>query len=559
MDVTLKGLNLRRVVGSDQVRVVSLGSAVSDSTMTDAYGRKWQLRVWPVPYLDVYLVAQLLPTPDGYVGLIQYAPSAGLQDVKIEMSLLASQVTLAYHGTFAQWRSFLARTALLPETLKDVKLESGAGWTLHTRRFESSVPPTLMQLDAHSLLLVDMNYTLEGARAVWDIGGVCWYRDPQEKAYLGLRRKPRPPATARREMRTRFDDLQARHSPYDGTPVRTSADTVEMTMAVSAPGTKAGMDSADVVYELSLRLEGYPSVAQASLAQTTAQQATRILEHGVGPDVAAAAPASLSAELTAQLNELRQRSSECDQLGRDFRGRLCSEDAQQYLLSMVETAMHTQPGPTGEGDLEKTFNDRAQAFKEYWYVAPQLVHNRDLWHPFLLHNHLPEGTPHEAAVLSAESNLTALFNKGGPPTADWVLQSQALSRAYIDERARMARSLGSHVTGVVSYRPRKSACPAPAEHTSGNAKPRPGPVAGSLAEFYPVTFRRLAIEGLVVLSITVNSSGCGVEAAVVGSSGADELDEAALSWFETASFLPAEKDGKAVDGSFEMAVNFKLH
>src|SRR5262249_51012056 len=99
MDIALKPLNLRRAIGSDQVRVVSLGSAVSDSTTTDAYGRKWQLRVWPVPYMDMYLVAQLLPTPDGYVGLLQYAPSADLQDVKIEMSLVANQVTLPYHGT----------------------------------------------------------------------------------------------------------------------------------------------------------------------------------------------------------------------------------------------------------------------------------------------------------------------------------------------------------------------------------------------------------------------------------------------------------------------------
>src|SRR5215469_2598297 len=473
MDVALKALNLRRPIGSDQVRVVSLGSAVSDTTTTDAYGRKWQLRVWPVPYLDMYLVAQLLPTPDGYVGLVQHAPSAELRDTKIEMSLLASQVTLTYQGTLAQWRTFLGRTASLPETLKDVKLEAGAGWTLHTRRFDSGVPPTLMKLDSHSRLLVDMNYTVDGARVIWDIGGVCWYRDAEEKAYLGLRRKPRPPATAKREMRTRFDDLQARHSPYDGTLVRTSADTFDMTMAVSAPGTKAGMDSADVVYEVSLRLDGHPSVIQMSGYQAIALQSTRILERGVGPDVVAATPATLSTELNAELNDMRQKAKRCDLVGKDIRGRLCSQDFDQYFMPLFQTALDARVASPQTNDLEKTFTERAEAFDGYWKTAPAVVHNRDLWHPFLARNHLPESTPHDAGVSAAELSLTALLNKGGPPTGDWATLSDALGQAYIEERVRMVRKVATENTSVTGYQPRKSSCPAPATRTSGNDKPRP--------------------------------------------------------------------------------------
>lgn len=171
MDVALRALNLRRNIGGDEVKVVSLGSAVSDTTTTDAYGRKWQLRVWPLPYQNSYVIAQLLPTPDGYVGLVQYAPSAGLRESEIELSLLANQVTLAYQGTPAQWRAFLARSAWLPQALKDVKLASGAEWKLHTRRFELGVPPGLMQLDSHSRLLAHMNFMLDGERVVWDIDG----------------------------------------------------------------------------------------------------------------------------------------------------------------------------------------------------------------------------------------------------------------------------------------------------------------------------------------------------------------------------------------------------
>jgi protein TonB len=80
-----------------------------------------------------------------------------------------------------------------------------------------------------------------------------------------------------------------------------------------------------------------------------------------------------------------------------------------------------------------------------------------------------------------------------------------------------------------------------------------------LEEFYPHNLRVQGVEGLVVLSLKVNSSGCVTQAAVAGSSGSDEFDAAALKWVETASFLPAEKDGKPVDGTGPIAVAFKLH
>jgi protein TonB len=124
---------------------------------------------------------------------------------------------------------------------------------------------------------------------------------------------------------------------------------------------------------------------------------------------------------------------------------------------------------------------------------------------------------------------------------------------------QMARKIGSDASTVVTYQPRKSSCPAPAIRTSGTDKPRPGALPRSLEEFYPENLRAQRVEGMVVLSLKVDSSGCVMQVAVVGSSGSDEFDEAALKWVETASFLPAERDGKPVDGTGPIAVAFKLH
>ncbi len=98
MDLALKSLDLRRAVGADQVRVTSLGPARSDNVYTDGYGRKWQERVWAVPYLDAYLVGELLPTPEGYAAIILLASSAVLPEFQDTARLLTAQFDVSYRG-----------------------------------------------------------------------------------------------------------------------------------------------------------------------------------------------------------------------------------------------------------------------------------------------------------------------------------------------------------------------------------------------------------------------------------------------------------------------------
>lgn len=130
MDLALKGLGITRQVGSDAVRVTSLGAAGSDTAFVDHHGRRWQLRSWALPYLDAYLVTLLLPTPDGYVGLAQKSGGVALTETRKRLQLLADLFDVSYWGTLAQWRAFLARRELLPAALADVRLEPLApgGW-----------------------------------------------------------------------------------------------------------------------------------------------------------------------------------------------------------------------------------------------------------------------------------------------------------------------------------------------------------------------------------------------------------------------------------------------
>jgi protein TonB len=74
-----------------------------------------------------------------------------------------------------------------------------------------------------------------------------------------------------------------------------------------------------------------------------------------------------------------------------------------------------------------------------------------------------------------------------------------------------------------------------------------------------VLARRLGKEGTVTLSLTVSAAGDVTSATVVGSSGNDDLDQAAIQWVkEHWRYKPAIRNGKPAAGTVEAAVRFTL-
>lgn len=572
MDVALKGLVIRRLVGSDPVRVTSLGPAMSDTAWTDRYGRHWQQRVWAVPYLDSYLVALLLPTPDGYTGLLQYSRSSSLGEIKAGLTLLANQVNLAYEGTLPQWTAFLRRRALLPQALARLSLQQAPVWALHAPRFEMSVPGALVELDSNSRLRLAMTYEAQGAQPTWSIAGAWWYQNSEERNYVALWRQPRPSAGARRELQDAYSDMQKRLSPYDGQPVRVSAAAITLTSVVQAAGTQAGTASADVLYGLAIGLEGDMSILNISAKQGLARASVHILEHGIGADVAMAAPppdmrSRMQSQLESHIEQYRQMMAVYDTIyGADIRGRRLSQDISDYITTAFRKAVLTSdaasegaatPG-SGGGDYEKFaagLSARVQALQNYWKLVPAVMHNRDLWPSFLAHNDMPADTAHEPSVLAAEAALRQEL-AGSDPNPNWARLAATLRDAYVAERDRLVGLRAARATATLQ--PRNTPCPLSATLTSGRGAPALQPLTSPLADFYPILMRRFGIEGVVILRIRIDTSGCVSARTVIGSSGSDELDQAALRWIETASYLPAERDRHAVPYVGNQAVNFSL-
>ncbi|HUN72313.1 MAG TPA: TonB family protein [Steroidobacteraceae bacterium] len=567
MDVALKGLVIRRYIGTDAVRVTSLGPAVTDSSWTDRYGRKWQQRVWPLPYLDSYIVALLLPTPDGYTGVLQYSGSSGLHEAQAGLALLADQVSLDYRGTLTQWTAFLRRRTLLPIALAHVSLSETPVWTLRTPRFEMTLPPALLGLGPESRLSLAMAYDASQPNPSWDVAGAWWYADSEQKTYLALWRQARPPAGAEQPLQDAYSDMQNRRSPFDGTPIPTVPGVITLTTVLQATGSKPGTASGDVLYASSLGISADQSITTLSDKERLARGAVRILERAVGADVAvSAASPDLKSQLDSRMEQYRQAAISFDSVaGPDIRGRTFSQDITDYIVNVYKQrdqgssaapaqAANLTQGADSFAAFGADLSARAHELGAYWKVVPTLMHNRDLWPTFLSRNGMAAATPHDRMVLAAEAALRKEL-AGNDPNPRWAELAVALREDYVAERSRV---VGEHANGRLPLEPRATPCTPPAPRTSGRPGPAMQPVTSSLAEFYPDEMRRLGIEGVVIVKIRIDATGCVSARTVIGSSGSEALDDAALRWTETASYFPAERDGHAVAYVASQPVNFSL-
>jgi serine protease Do len=561
MDIAAKALNISRTVGSDNIRVISLGPALTDAVYADHYGRKWQVRKWALPYLDAYAIGMLLPTPDGYSAVMQIAPSSVTSISEDLLRLVADQVDISYVGTLAQWQSYLRRKTLMAEPLRSLSVDKKNNWMVRSPKFEFQIPNVLFALDERSTLGITMQYFMEASKIQWDVVGARWYRDEQGKSYIGLRRRPRPPSTAKSEIRNSFTDMWERRAPYDGQASRPTATTFKAADVLNTPGRETRKSSSDVLYDLSVEMEGREAWKELPeiLKRTAAD--THILECCIGTDVdARATPAQNTSEpLPFLLGAKSARAitlaggSDDKYRGRDVRGRLMSQDFRDYLWN-PEEKQGSQNSARGRTLAE--WNVRYNALIEYWIIVPALIHNRDLWKPFLARNAVADWTRHSPNLSAAEAELQTVL-KDHPPGPDWPDAANKLRLAYIKERNVYAETMLKN-REPASFTARNSDCPPPSTANSGIVTPSIGSMKQSIDNFYPKVARQDQIEGTVVVLAKVDAKGCAVASAIVGSSGSELLDQAAMDYVQSLEFVPAFENDTAVEGKYRTSVVFKL-
>lgn len=276
MDLLLKGNPISRPVGTDAVRVTSMGNASEESWFTDDYGRRWQIRCWLLPFNDTVIVTVALPTPDGMVMMTSQVPTALRETLTKEIEALSGFFYVSYTGTLAQWQAFLGNSPALPSTLanKKIQFDYSRGLGIVSSRFQMLVPVALLKIDGDSMLMLKYSYMRDGASTVWDLGGVYIADSAQNQKWVGMLRRLKPSTSMPEEMARSWRAMTTGTHPWEDVPFVTGGRT-EINAMMNMRDVAAGKVNG---YTMSLNSEGTQPVAKMKNEFSALQRGFTIFE-----------------------------------------------------------------------------------------------------------------------------------------------------------------------------------------------------------------------------------------------------------------------------------------
>jgi TonB family protein len=199
-------------------------------------------------------------------------------------------------------------------------------------------------------------------------------------------------------------------------------------------------------------------------------------------------------------------------------------------------------------------SSRAHGINQYWTGTQVAPYWRKYWNELFIANEQPVASP-DPLLLSTEARMREAFDRGDFQRA--ADEAATLPPILGEAMSRTAGSLIKARQDKATFNARRTPCVPGAIPNRTSGKPKIQPTE-ELESFYPDGPRKAGVQGTAVLRVKVDSAGCGREVALVVRSGVPELDLAALSWFETARFAPAWRDGKAVPANLTFKMRFTM-
>jgi S1-C subfamily serine protease len=171
MDLILKGMPWFRFIGPERVRVLSFGKADNEYNHIDAYGRKWMVKTWPIPYGDQQVVTFSLPVPGGSVTLLRADQTGETLDGHIpDLKVLVDFVHLSFDGTFKKWREYLGMKEVIPPLFNTIELTlNNDDFQYKSKRLKLSCNSDIIKLTDQSMLTLGFGYYRSGSSVVWDV------------------------------------------------------------------------------------------------------------------------------------------------------------------------------------------------------------------------------------------------------------------------------------------------------------------------------------------------------------------------------------------------------
>jgi len=281
MDLMLRsGYSLSRRVGTATDKVVSLGKPVEESTNTDNWGRTWQVKVWAIPFDDMYLVTMNLPTPEGYVAMFMPTRSSAKDVVLEQQKMLANFIYVTFEASLAKWREYLPLRSYQPKVFGSFNLTIDADYKklrFASKRMELNVTPDVLPLSATTVLALNLSYFKDGSAVTWDVGSILVGENAQKNEFVDIRRHVQPGPTLPDNFQNNWKKLIAGEFPFNGVA---ADDNGGMRISAAAgPAGSPAVDSPAVRYALTVRNEGAPGQDAMKTQLEALQKAFKDLEH----------------------------------------------------------------------------------------------------------------------------------------------------------------------------------------------------------------------------------------------------------------------------------------
>lgn len=281
MDWLLKAITVQRRVGPENVRVLSFGKASKESTHVDAYGRKWQVKEWPIEYNDTTAVSFALPTPEGYAAMVRTVSTQSVSGTKSEMQTLVDFVYLSYGGSLQQWREFLNVKSVQPAAFADIKIDFDYDkhFRYESKRLGLAHTRDLQKITKDSYLTLSFAYFNEGAKTVWDVGGVSLMENIHGDNMLAVSRRPKPAQSMPDSDKSDWDKLAGKQFPYNATPIADDGTTAIHGLYSAGELGQVNPEAPDaVIYEVSYIAEGEQGQEKMSSSLGTLMQGVNVHE-----------------------------------------------------------------------------------------------------------------------------------------------------------------------------------------------------------------------------------------------------------------------------------------
>lgn len=219
MDLMAKTGMFQRSVGSENVKITSLGKPAFQTVHLDRWQRPWHVEIWPLPYANTRIVLYSLPVPDGTVMLTRFVPAAGEYDARLDMDELSNFVYVSYEGTLAQWKQFLAKPALLPPAFRQIHLDIDYDhhFSYASRRMAFSYTPELQVIKPDNLMYLGFRFLLDKQTPAWDVGAVVIWKTPasDDKNNVVVQRFVAPPVGLDEDLSSLWKKVSQRSYPYN--------------------------------------------------------------------------------------------------------------------------------------------------------------------------------------------------------------------------------------------------------------------------------------------------------------------------------------------------------